>query len=777
MGHAVLVPFGRQQITGYVIDTATQTDVARTKRVTRLLDPKPVFDRDQLAFFQWIARYYLASLGEVISTALPSRIKARIRRVYLPTEAGIEALATAELDANSDIALALREVIANPARTRGSLARKLDSELDSDRVTRALDALTRRDWATVEEREQGARSGKITTVRLRVAAESIPIQGGVRMRGVLARLAEAGGQLDLSTLVQMEGSSARDAVRRLAAKELVTLGEREDRSAALGGELSDTKSPPTLNAAQQAALTSILTDGAQVFLLHGVTGSGKTEVYLRASEAILEQKQQVLVLVPEIALTPQLVGRFRARFGDRIAVLHSGLSPAERLREWRRIRAREADVAIGARSALFAPFTNLGLIVVDEEHDSSYKQDDGVRYHARDLAVVRGHMAGCGVVLGSATPSVETWQNGQEGRYKVLALPDRATPRALPSVDLIDMRGRPPGTPLSNELLTALRETTAAGEQAIVLYNRRGYAPVVECSGCGATYECPSCGIGSLVLHHRQGRLRCHYCGFRRDYERNCPACNTELSVLGFGTERVEEALEEALPGVSISRMDADTTRGKGSHQRILQAFRAGESQILVGTQLVAKGHDFPGVTLAAVVGVDHVLLMPDFRSAERTYGLVTQLAGRAGRGERPGRVILQTRQSDHFVFSHVSPETHLNAFYLEEVKQRSVLSHPPFARVVLVRLESTDMGLAQQTGQKLVDRLRQTADGSGIQVFGPTLAPLSKLVGRWRFQVVLRGRDVPRFRKWIGKSEELLLSRPPNGVRISIDVDPRNLL
>ena len=777
MGHAVLVPFGRQQLTGYVIETVLKTDVVRTKPVTRLLDPKPVFDGDQLAFFQWISRYYLASLGEVISTALPSRIKARIRRVYLPTEAGIETLATGDLDTSSDLILALREVIANPARTRGSLARKLDSELDSDRVTRALDALVRKGWATIEEREQGARAGKITTVRLQVAAESIPIQGGIRMRGVLARLAEAGGQLDLSTLVQMEGSSARDAVRRLAAKELVAIEEREDRSAAFGGELLDTKSPPDLNAAQQAALSAILQGSGQTFLLHGVTGSGKTEVYLRASQAVLDKAQQVLVLVPEIALTPQLVGRFRARFGDRIAVLHSGLSPAERLREWRRIRAREADVAIGARSALFAPFTSLGLIVVDEEHDSSYKQDDGVRYNARDLAVVRGHMAGCCVVLGSATPSVETWQNAQEGRYTILTLPDRATPRALPSVELIDMRGRPPGTPLSDELLAALRETTAAGEQAIVLYNRRGYAPVVECSGCGATYQCPSCGIGSLVLHSRQGRLRCHYCGFRRDYDRHCPACNTELSVLGYGTERVEEALEEALPGIRISRMDADTTRGKGSHQRILESFRAGESQILVGTQLVAKGHDFPGVTLAAVVGVDHVLLMPDFRSAERTYGLVTQLAGRAGRGDRPGRVILQTRQSDHFVFSHVSPETPLNAFYLEEIKQRSVLSHPPFARVVLVRLESTDMGLAQRTGQHLVEQLRQTADGSGIQVFGPTLAPLSKLVGRWRFQVVLRGRDVPRFRKWIGETEEILLSRPPNGVRISIDVDPRNLL
>ena len=777
MGHAVLVPFGRQNITGYVIEVAESTEVKKVKPIKRLLDPTPVFDAAQLQFFQWISRYYFAALGEVISTALPSRIKVKIRRVYLPCEDGIEALATEELDSTDAITLALREVIAHPGRTRGSYARKLDQELQPDELNRALDTLVRRQWVAIEEREQGQRTGRITTVHLGVAPESIPVQGGIRMRGVLARLAEAGGELDLATLVQLEGSSARDAVRRLVAKDLVRLGEREDRSAALSGELKDTKPPPSLNPAQQECLAAIAAADQEVFLLHGVTGSGKTEVYLQASQTVLHEGSQVLVLVPEIALTPQLVGRFRARFGDRIAVLHSGLSDAERLREWRRIRAKEADVAIGARSALFAPFTRLGLIVVDEEHDGSYKQDDGVRYHARDLAVVRGKMARCPVVLGSATPSVETWQNAQEGRYTRLTLPERATASSLPSVELIDMRGRPPGEPLSKELVTALQETVEAGEQAIILYNRRGYAPVVECSGCGATYQCPSCGIGSLVLHHRQGRLRCHYCGFWRDYERNCPACQTELNVVGYGTERIEEAISAALPGTAVTRMDADTTKGKGAHQRILDAFRRQESQVLVGTQLVAKGHDFPAVTLAAVVGVDHILLMPDFRSAERTYALVTQLAGRAGRGDRPGRVLLQTRQSDHFVFSHVAPTTPLDAFYTDEVKQRAILSHPPFARVVMIRLESADIREAQAAGTSLVSTLRSTADGHGIQVFGPTLAPLSKLVGRWRFQVVLRGRDVPRFRAWLSSVEATLHERPKRGVRVSVDVDPRSLL
>ena len=777
LGHVVQVPFGRQKLTGYVIRRTDESAFKNTKAVHRLLDPIAVFDESQLPFFEWISRYYLAGLGEVIATALPSRMKSRVRRVHIPTDEGIEALATGDLGPEDAVTLVLREVVARPGRTRRGIERSLTEEVAPSGVTRALDHLLRHDWVAIEEREQGTRAGRITTVKLLVPPDSIPVDGGVRMRGVLARLAESSGQLDMSTLVQLEGAGARDAIRRLEGKGLVAIGDREDRGAAFSAELTDSGTPKTLNNRQQAALEAVVSADGGTFLLHGVTGSGKTEVYLQASQAFRERGEQILVLVPEIALMPQLVGRFRARFGDQIAVLHSGLSPADRLREWRRIRAGEAHIAIGARSALFAPFTKLGLIVVDEEHDGSYKQDDGVKYNARDLAVVRGAMAKCPVILGSATPSVETWQNAKEGRYTRLTLPERATSGTLPKVELLDMRGRPPGQPLTPQLIGMLRETVDAGEQAIVLYNRRGYAPVVECTGCGATYSCPSCGVGSLVLHQKQGRLSCHYCGFRRDYDRTCPSCGTQMSELGYGTERIEEALKEALPGTKIARMDADTTKGRGAHQRILSAFRDGESQVLVGTQLVAKGHDFPGVTLAAVVGVDHVLLMPDFRSAERTYGLVTQLAGRAGRGERPGRVILQTRQSDHFVFKHVSPETALDAFYEEEVHQRAVLSHPPFARVVLVRLESASMNTAAEAGNALVQKLRKTADGQSIQVFGPTLAPLSRLVGRWRFQVILRGRDVPRFRAWIDEVSPILLERAKKGVRVSIDVDPRNLL
>jgi primosomal protein N' (replication factor Y) len=776
IGHMVQVQFGRQKVAGYVVGLAEATDLKRVRPVHALMDPKPGFNTDQLAFFRWMAEYYLSGLGEVIATALPSRYRARVRRVYIPSPAGIEALAAEDLGDEPAVQV-LREVVARPGRTRGGVARVLHQELEAKAVARCLQQLVRKEWVIVEERQPPERSGKVRTVKLLVPCDAVPMEGGIRMRGVLARLAEAGGTMDIADLVQLEGNAAQSAVRRLVEKGLVERGDREDRSASAKQELLDTAPPPTLNPDQKRAVAAVKAMGKGTALLHGVTGSGKTEVYLRLSKAVLETGRQVLVLVPEIALTPQLVGRFRARFGDRIAVLHSGLTQVERLREWRRIRAGEADVAVGARSALFAPFRSLGLIVVDEEHDDSYKQEDGVRYHARDLAVVRGALAACPVLLGSATPSMETWQNAQEGRYVRIPLPKRATPKALPSFELVDMRGRKPGNPLSGELIEGITQCLANGGQAIVLYNRRGYAPVVECPGCGGTFSCPSCGVGSLVYHQRQGRMSCHYCGFRREFKERCTGCDTKLVVLGYGTERVEEALQQAFPDVPISRMDADTTRGRGAHHRILSHFREGKSRLLVGTQLVAKGHDFPGVQLSAVVGVDHILMMPDFRSAERTHALVTQLAGRAGRGEVVGRVIIQTRHPDHFVFQQLDNRQDMDTFYRLEARQRQILAHPPFSRIVILRVESTDLNRAQEAGVALVKQLRQPADGHSIQVFGPVLAPRSKLVGRWRFQIVLRGRDVPRFRAYIRQVRDILLARPAPRTRVIVDVDPRSLL
>lgn len=796
VGHAVVVPFGTRQLSGYVVGHPLTTTLPEVKGVSRLLDPEPVFTEEQLPFFRWISDYYLAGLGEVISTALPGAYKGVSRRVFHPTQAGIDALAAEAADPGSplragragahslsqDHGSVLREVVLRPGRTRRSIARALHGEIASDRVERVVDSLLKTGLLRADDEEVRDPGGQVPFVRLALPADALPSKGGARMRGVLSRLIEAGGTLDLAELVELEGPGARPAVARLIESGVLERGMREDRDPFFDAMLDEPSADaPDLNDEQEAALTAITGPEPRTWLLHGVTGSGKTEVYLRAAANVLAQGRQVLVLVPEIALTPQLCARFRARFGEQVAVLHSGLAPIARLREWRRIRAGEASIAVGARSALFAPFQRLGLVVVDEEHDDSYKQDEGVRYHARDLAVVLGRMHRCPVVLGSATPSLESWQNAATGRYGRLRLAKRATPRAVPRIELVDLCGRPPDLALAPELLTALSQAFEAGGKAIVLYNRRGYAPVIECPGCGAHYNCPSCGV-AMVYHQARKRLTCHYCGFFQPFSDTCPLCTTPFEVLGYGTERVEEALAAAFPEIPVARMDADATATRGSHHRILSDFRNGRTRLLVGTQLVAKGHDFPDVHVAAVVGVDHILMLPDFRSGERTFALVTQLAGRAGRGDTPGRVLVQTRHADHFVFRLLAGgkgEIDPDAFYAEEARQRRILAYPPFSRLVLLRIEGADRDAALGVARDLAGALRKEGDPRAhrVDILGPEVAAMPRLVGRWRFQIILRGRDTGQLRVWLQRVRARLFEPGRAGARVVVDVDPRSLL
>lgn len=793
LGHAVMVPFGGRQVAGYVIGPGDPSvPEERLRPVSRLLDVEPAFDEGQLAFMRWISAYYLAPLGEVIATALPAGLKRHGRRVILPNDEAVRELARPRIVEDERVQV-LREVVARPGLTAGSLARRLHGEVGEPALARALAGLLKEGLLREEERQEGG-GGRIQTVRLAGPEVAETPVRGARMSSVLQTLADAGGTLDLAVLVGLEGGGAREAVNRLVEAGRVVRGEREDRGRATA-PLPPSSPPPPLHGAQREAVQAIVqTVGHRTFLLHGVTGSGKTEVYLHAAQEILQQGRQVLVLVPEISLTPQLTQRFQARFGDGVAVLHSGLSPAERHRQWRRIRAGDATVTVGARSGLFAPFNRLGLIVVDEEHDDSYKQDDGVRYHARDLAVVRGRMAECPVVLGTATPSGESWLNAAEGRYTMLRLRERATPRPVPTIELVDLRGRPPTSPLSQELVSALESTLSAGGKAIVLYNRRGYAPVVECTGCGNSFLCPSCGVG-LVLHRQQGgRLQCHHCGYHQPYDPACPTCGADLAVLGHGTARVEESLLEAFPEAHVLRMDADTTQTRGSHARILDCFRDGDAQILVGTQMVAKGHDFPDVQLAAVVGVDHLLTMPDFRNAERVHALVTQLAGRAGRGTVAGRVLVQTLQPEHHVFQQLVqpclPETQpedptcafpldllLDGFLASEMRQRRLLAHPPFSALVLVRVEGADAPAALAATRELAQALRGDSPRGPVRVQGPVSAPMARLMGRWRYQLVVRSSDRALLRRWLTAREPLLRRSPGKGLRLTVDVDPRNLM
>lgn len=784
VGHAVEVPLGRQRETGYVLGLVDDPgiDPSKVRPLIRLLDPEPVFDEEQLAFFEWIARYYLAPLGQVIRTATPTEVRARSMRVLHPSEEGIEGLTSGQVEGTE--ALVLREVIARPGLTRRGLARRLSQELDARQVERAAAKLGRMGLVVWEDREVEGVRGRVKVARLLVApaeASARVPRMGKRMAAVCDTLAREGGEMSLPALAAAQGSGAHDAVRRLVAAGVVDVDEREQRDALEITAPLGASTPPVLLPAQRDALEAITgEEGARPWLLFGVTGSGKTEVFLGAATHALEQGRQVCVLVPEIGLTPQLVGRFKARFGAQVAVLHSGLTASDRLAHWRRIRAGEASVAVGARSALFAPFENLGLIVVDEEHDDSYKQDDGVCYHARDLAVVLGARHRCPVVLASATPSLESWHNARSGRYGLLRLPDRATPRPAPRLEVVDLTEVPKDDDGRRPLLApvvvdALRQTFASGGQAVVLYNRRGFATMVQCGSCGATWECPNCGI-SMTLHRHHQVMACHYCGLRRPASSTCPSCgSSDLHELGQGTERVHDVLQGLFPNVGMARMDADTTAVRGSHHQILDRVRRGEVQLLVGTQIVAKGHDLPGVQTAVVVSADHGLRMPDFRSAERTVSLVVQAAGRAGRGEVPGRVLIQTSSPDHEALMDLGD---VESFMEREIRRRKILAYPPWTRLVLWSLDGVDRSRVSRAAASLAQRLsRMTPPDRSVQVLPPAPAALPRLVGRWRFQVIVRGHEVRSLRAFLERSRTVWGEPLAGGVRLKVDVDPRHLM
>jgi primosomal protein N' (replication factor Y) len=535
----------------------------------------------------------------------------------------------------------------------------------------------------------------------------------------------------------------------------------------------------TLTDEQQTALTAIsaaVTDaGFQAFLLHGVTGSGKTEVYLRAVKDCLQCEKQALVLVPEIALTPQLVARFRARFepqGVKLAVLHSGLSDGERYDAWRAIVRDQVQIVIGARSAIFAPLQNPGLIIVDEEHEASYKQGEGFRYNARDLALVRGQQQGCPVLLGSATPSLGSYYRSQQGAISYLSLKKRSHAGAMPAVELIDLSGQTLEGALSNPLVEALQQSLEHRQQALLLLNRRGFAPFLLCTDCGCSFHCPNCEI-TLTFHQRQRQVRCHYCDYAEPPAEVCPNCaGLNIEPQGAGTERLEQELAELFPTARIARMDRDTTSRKGAHQRLVNRMMAGEVDILVGTQMIAKGHDFPGVALVGVLAADSILNLPDFRAAERSFSLLTQVAGRAGRASGGGRVLIQTFNPEHYALS-CAAEQDYQQFYAEEIPFRQELGYPPCGYLVNLILAGNNEGQVGAAAHRLAEDLVEIA--GAVEILGPSPCPLSRLRGKSRFQILLKSFERPALRRMLPQLDHLS-RQVGKGVALTVDVDPLDM-
>jgi primosomal protein N' (replication factor Y) (superfamily II helicase) len=543
------------------------------------------------------------------------------------------------------------------------------------------------------------------------------------------------------------------------------------------------KPAPALNPEQQLAVSAIeeaiTRGGFAPFLLQGVTGSGKTEVYLRAIDAALRAGRGALVLVPEIALTPQLVARFSARFGARVATLHSGLSRGERVRAWNRLRSGEAQVAVGVRAAVFAPVQRLGLLVVDEEHDGSFKQEDRLCYHARDMAVARAKLSACPVILGSATPSLETLANVERERYRLLTLTQRIDVRPMPAVELASLRGSaPPGAPgatlLREALLGGLEESLKRGEQAILFLNRRGHAGSLVCQSCGQVSNCPNCSV-SMTVHLRRGRLLCHYCGAIAGIPEACPLCRGPLVELGAGTERLEAEVRDRFPDARVARLDRDSS-GEGELRRTLAAFEAGELDVMVGTQLVAKGHDFPRVTFVGVVLADIGLNLPDFRAAERAFQLLVQVSGRAGRGSSPGKVVIQTYHPDHPALRHAAAHDQAG-FAKAELWRRRALGFPPFAKLCSLRVDSASPVRAERAARQLAKEAEMLLrrGSTKASLLGPAPAPLTRLKGRTRWQMLLRAPTHGQLRQLVVPLQQL--AQPLVGVRVVFDMDPMSML
>ncbi|MFO7766859.1 MAG: primosomal protein N' [Pelovirga sp.] len=625
------------------------------------------------------------------------------------------------------------------------------------------------------------RAGKQTPIATekqycRINPELFP--QGRRQQQILAWIDAQGGAS--ATRIRSQFPSPTPVLRRLLELGCLELCETERLRDPFLSEPLPADKDLRLNDSQQQSLEriteEIMARRFHPFLIHGVTGSGKTELYLRAVEECLQQGQQALILVPEISLTPQLVSRFRARFelqGEKIAVLHSGLSAGERYDAWRIIRRQQANIVIGARSAIFAPLAAPGLIIVDEEHDTSYKQGEGFRYHARDLALVRGQQQHCPVLLGSATPSLASYYRCEQGNCTLLTLPDRVHAGAMPAVELVDLRTQPVRGLLAESLIEAIAAVLEQRRQVLLLLNRRGFAPYLLCTDCGTSFHCPNCEI-TLTYHQRQRRMICHYCDYLDQVPEQCPACQgVRITPQGAGTERLEEDLAELFPAARIARMDRDTTRNKGSHQQIVRQVMEDQVDILVGTQMIAKGHDFPNVALVGVLGADSLLNMPDFRSAERSFALLTQVAGRAGRASGGGEVFIQTYHPEHFALTCAAAQD-VDAFYRQELPFRQELGYPPCGHLVNL-IFSGNNGDQVSSAATVAGRRLQSRAGD-VDILGPSPCPLIRLRGKYRYQILLKSPARPPLRRLLAMLETVA-AELPRQVAIHIDIDPLDML
>jgi primosomal protein N' (replication factor Y) len=804
LGGRVLVPFRQQRMSGIVVDLHDHPPAVKTKALLQVLDTEPVLDDQLLRLGRWIATYYLAPIGEVFRTMLPLSAEFKKKIAYRITEQGHMALHLAGMSGSSGRSQRTPADQLTEFRVLDFLAeRDWIAEPSLRSTTRAsrhlLSGMVRKKWIAREDisgARDAARLIKIA-VLLKIDDDGTPgLDNGTpgaparppqpgnpapkklneNQRALIETLAAAGGRVQVENLQTLD-------IPRTTLSTLVKRGLVEIHEAPAEFHVSRMKARSSpfqfeLNAPQKHALGEITQSvTAQKFsgmLLHGVTGSGKTAVYLAAMRQVLDQGRSSILLVPEIGLTPAVAADLHQVFADEVAILHSALTDQERAEQWHRIKRGEARVVVGTRSAVFAPVADLALIIVDEEQDSSYKQEETPRYHARDVAVMRAKMADAAVVLGSATPSLESYYNAKKNKYTLIELPDRVEKRPLPEVEIIDMRQEFQETGqeqvISRKLAQEIGERLAKREQVMILLNRRGYSPVVLCRTCGKKLECKNCAI-AMTHHKRDRKMECHYCGHSAAVPKHCSHCGSEyVYFLGTGSEKLEELLQGMFPQARIARIDRDTVRGRDDFERMLAGMNAGEIDLLVGTQMIAKGHDIHGVTLVGVVGADSALGFPDFRAAERTFQLLTQVAGRAGRGDTPGKVVLQTYFQDHYAVQYAAQHDFVG-FYEKELRFRSWMHYPPYSALANVLIRSEKMDDALEWSGTLGRWFEKTRH-EGIRVLGPAAAPIVRLKNDYRYHFVLKAASREKLNKLLREMLAEAAARKIPRTQVIVDVD-----
>lgn len=789
LGSRVMVPFGNRMLTGYAVvlhtalDPELGIDESSVKNVSEVLDETPLVNEEILALTKWTADYYAASWGEMLKASLPAGVNVTVVQFIQISESGREHLVRTK-SLRSVRHQILKRLTAGADEVAAS---DLEKEFGKAGARRAIRELARLGDVTIRDH---ALAGKVKPKR-RKAVRLLEVNDHANgkkpvteaQQRVLDRLLESGGEMIFTDLLERADVGA-SSISTLAKRGLLEVFTTEVMRDPLASSPVIESGAIVLNAEQSSVLSEIekalsLT-AYKAFLLHGITGSGKTEVYIRAMRRALDANRSSLMLVPEIALTPVFSRRLRSMFGAEVAILHSNLSQGERFDEWRRIRSGDARVVIGTRSAIFAPLENLGLIIVDEEHDTSYRQNESPFYNARDVAVMRASLAGSIVILGSATPSLESYHNAQSGKYQYLQLQNRIGNRPLATAELIDMRDvfKEAGKDvvLSPQLIAAIQETHARGEQSIILLNRRGFSQFVLCRSCGERLRCKNCDI-TLTYHRQDGKLVCHYCGFTASTPKHCPFCESEfLYFIGHGTEQIEDILVKRFPKLSIARIDRDTMSKRGQMAKTLHAFDSGEIDMLVGTQMLAKGHDYHNVTLVGVISVDIGLGLPDFRSAERTFQILTQVAGRAGRGQLPGRVLIQTYYPEHYALRHASGQDY-QGFYKEEIRFRSQLSYPPFVALASILVKHQDHETAVRNANLVRNALDAANTDKSCRILGPAPASISRLKNEYRMQILVKSTNRRKLRETIEIGLHLAEENGADMRLIYTEIDPVNLM